>query len=173
MHSSPVFKIVQMPYRASTTKHFYLPKPQLFTGPKFVLFINIFTWSCSKEILEKEFRNMIRKIQCFTSEGCIFWSLKWGLLVIRNCCILVSLVIVLNILLPYKSFCTILYLVSFNRKLLNKAEVVARRKCQGLQQCNMKVSMSWTNFGNPCPNTKKYLEVTYHCEGGHEYLFLF
>eukprot|EP00058_Branchiostoma_floridae_P019680 XP_002605170.1 hypothetical protein BRAFLDRAFT_80893 [Branchiostoma floridae] len=49
-------------------------------------------------------------------------------------------------------------------KLLNKAEVVARRKCQGLQQCNMKVSMSWTNFGDPCPNTKKYLEVTYHCE---------
>eukprot|EP00058_Branchiostoma_floridae_P019638 XP_002605128.1 hypothetical protein BRAFLDRAFT_80937 [Branchiostoma floridae] len=47
-------------------------------------------------------------------------------------------------------------------------EAKVRRSCQGLQQCNMKVSMRSADFGDPCPKTNKYLEVTYHCEEQRE-----
>ncbi|CAH1249790.1 TRIM71 [Branchiostoma lanceolatum] len=37
-----------------------------------------------------------------------------------------------------------------------------RLTCQGVQQCSEKVTKM--NFRDPCPGTKKYLEVSYHCE---------
>ncbi|CAH1272979.1 ADGRL2 [Branchiostoma lanceolatum] len=41
---------------------------------------------------------------------------------------------------------------------------VVRSACQGLQQCT--VTANGLLFGDPCPGTEKYLEVTYRCVSG-------
>ncbi|XP_019616134.1 PREDICTED: E3 ubiquitin-protein ligase TRIM71-like [Branchiostoma belcheri] len=37
-----------------------------------------------------------------------------------------------------------------------------RFRCQGLQQCDIPIEKD--TFGDPCPDKRTYLEVTYHCE---------
>lgn len=47
--------------------------------------------------------------------------------------------------------------------------VIYFTRCEGHQNCTFAATNSL--FGDPCPGTKKYIEIRYHCEKGRACVF--